>query len=100
MRGPTRDPVEIRDWAERHSALPAEIMPRVFDGEPAILTFLFGAIRATGTDEIRSISWDSFFAQFALLDLTLVYDDSPTCEILHADKPAIPPKPLVNPYQA
>ena len=86
MRGPTRDPSEIRQWAERHGATPAEILPHVFDSEPAILTFLFDSGRSTGTDQIRPITWDTFFAQFMLLDLVLVYDDSPTCEILHADK--------------
>lgn len=89
MRGPTRNPTEIRQWAERHNATPAEITPHIFDSEPAILTFLFGDARLTGTDDIRPITWDAFFTQFALLDLTLVYDDSPTCEILHADKSPI-----------
>ena len=89
MRGPTRDPTEIRQWAERHNGSPAEIIPHVFDSEPAILTFVFGRASLKGTDEIRPISWDTFFAQFTLLDLVLVYDDSPTCEILHADKPPI-----------
>ena len=89
MRGPTRDPAEIRQWAERHTAFPAEIIPHVFDSEPAVLTFVFGNAISKGTPGIRPISWDTFFAQFTLLDLALVYDDSPTCEILHADKPSI-----------
>ena len=88
MRGPTRDPIEIRQWAERHQAMPAQILPHVFDSEPTILTFIFGGERLP-VENIRPITWDAFFAQFTLLNLALVYDDSPTCEILHADKPTM-----------
>ena len=87
MTGPTRDHAEIREWALRNGATPAEILPSVWDSEPAILTFLFGNTR--GTEEIHPIAWETFFAHFTLLDLALVYDDSPSCEILHADKPTM-----------
>ena len=81
MRGPTCDHGEILAWAQRHLALPAEIVPRKFDSEPSILHFLFGNERG-GTDEIRPISWEDFFARFDLMGLKFVYDDSPYFEIL------------------
>lgn len=81
MRRPTSDHGEIFAWASRHDAVPAEVIPRVFDSEPAILHFLFGKAKA-GLPEIKPISWESFFAQFDLLGLVMVFDDSPTFEIL------------------
>ena len=81
MRGPTCDHDEIFLWAQRHSAVPAEVVPRKFDGEPSLLYFLFGRERA-GTPEIRPISWEDFFARFDLMELLIVYDDSPYFELL------------------
>ena len=81
MRRRTSDHGEILAWASRHDAVPAEVIPRVFDSEPAILHFLFGKAKA-GLPEIKPISWESFFAQFDLLGLVMVFDDSPTFEIL------------------
>ena len=37
---PIRDHKIIRQWADRHDAMPAQIHPRQFDGQPAILYFL------------------------------------------------------------
>ena len=71
---PTRDHAEIRRWAARHNAMPAEIMPLVFDSLPARLHFLVGDAKI-GTPELRPISWESFFAQFDLLGLAFAYDD-------------------------
>lgn len=75
---PTQNHKIIRQWALRHNAAPAEIMPRKFDGEPAILTFLMGNAK-TGTPEIIPITWESFFAQFDLLGLAFAFDPH-TCE--------------------
>ncbi len=89
MRGPTCDPTEIRQWAEHHGAVPAQASTRAFDSEPAILRFLFGKARTTGTVDIRPIGWDAFLAQFALMNLVLVYDESPNYEILQTDTPSL-----------
>ena len=88
MYGPTSDHRVIRAWATKHDAVPAEITPRKFDGEPAILHFLFGRAKS-GLPEIVPISWENFFAQFDLMELVMVFDDTPTFEILHNDKPSI-----------
>ena len=83
MCEPTSDHDEILAWAKRHDAVPAEIVPRIFDSEPSILHFLFGRAKA-GLPEIRPIGWDEFFAKFALLELKMVFDDSPTFQLLQS----------------
>ena len=71
---PTRDHAEIRRWAARHDAVPAEVPPIKFDGKPTMLHFLMGAAKE-GTPELHPISWESFFAEFDLLGLALAYDE-------------------------
>jgi len=71
---PTRDHAEIRRWAAAHDAVPAEIVPLKFDGEPTILHFLFGDARV-GTPELRPITWEDFFARFDVMELSLAFDD-------------------------
>lgn len=70
---PTRDHDQILDWAQRHGATPAQIYPLKFDGQPAILYFLIGGV--TDAPDLHPITWDSFFAQFDLLELSFAYDD-------------------------
>ena len=70
---PTRDHTIIRQWGLAHDAVPAEITPLKFDGQPAVLTFLLGEAKS-GTPEIHPISWESFFAQFDLLELSFAFD--------------------------
>lgn len=52
---PTQNHKIIRHWATTHDAVPAEMPPLKFDGEPAVLTFLLGNAKV-GTPEIRPIS--------------------------------------------
>ncbi len=33
MRGPTTDHDEIRSWAKSYNAVPAEVVPAIFDGD-------------------------------------------------------------------
>ena len=70
--GPTSDHVEIRVWAQIHSARPAQVMRQVQDGEPAILQFVFGEVNQAELGAISLISWESFFALFDVLELVLV----------------------------
>ena len=85
---PTRDHDEIRQWADRFGAVPAEIKPRKFDGQPSILYFLFGEA-GQGTPELQPISWESFFAQFDLLRLAFAYDaETPRFNIVKVEKSA------------
>ena len=88
MCEPTSDHDAIVAWASKHDAVPAEVTPRTFDSEPAILHFLFGSARA-GLPEIDPISWESFFAQFDLMGLKMAFDNTPTFEIMQDHKPSI-----------
>ena len=71
MRGPTTEHGEIRRWAEETGASPVELSQQTFDCKPTMLSFIFGD---AGDENIRPISWESFFASFDLLGLALVYD--------------------------
>ena len=83
---PTRDHNEIRLWAQKHNAVPAEVRLLKFDGEPSVLHFLMGAARS-GTPELHPIQWADFFARFDLLGLAFAYDDrSSQFAIVHLDK--------------
>ncbi len=74
MRGPTTDHAEIRQWAQSRNAAPIEVSPYVFDSQPAILKFMFGEV-PKDQPELRLITWETFFAQFDLLGLALVYEE-------------------------
>ena len=85
MFGPTKDHTLIQAWANRHNARPAQIRPFTFDSEPAILHFIFGD-PDRDLEQLRVITWVAFFVQFDLLDLSMVYNDDPTFELLQLDK--------------
>lgn len=70
--GPTTDPNEIRRWAQSQDAAPAEIIPYVFNSEPAVLRFMFGG--TPSARELKPISWDNFFAHFQAMGLAFVYE--------------------------
>ena len=74
---PTRDHGQIREWAERHEAVPAQVRRLKFDGEPAILTFVFGDPDLT-KPEVYAVTWEMFFAQFDLLKLSMAWDEEST----------------------
>ena len=80
----TTDHEEIRQWAKARGAVPAELKPLKFDGEPAILTFLFSG-KKRGMDEAAEIEWDHFFALFDLMGLALVYDGDNGYELLQIE---------------
>jgi hypothetical protein len=85
--GPTSDHGEIIVWATRHNAFPVELKRRKSDGEPNVLRFIFGEEDSIGTEELRSLTWEEFFARFDLLRLALVYDDTPDFQIIHLATP-------------
>ncbi len=74
---PTTDRSEIRHWAEKHNAVPVEVLPHRVDSEPATLRFLLPGEIVTPTGFIK-LSWDDFFAKFDELGLTFVYDSGST----------------------
>lgn len=93
---PTRNHKIIRQWALVHDAIPAEIMPLKFDGQPAILTFLMGEARS-GTPEIHPISWESFFAQFELLELSFAFDyGSIQFDLIRVDTSPVLPRAAIH----
>ena len=77
--GPTTNHEEIRLWAESRAAVPTELLPHRFDGEPAALQIMASAA-ALGREDVRLISWEEFFCKFDELALTLVYDDGLNCQ--------------------
>ena len=86
---PTRDHDVVLDWAQKHDARPAQILPLKFDGQPAILYFIIGEV--DGAPELHPITWDSFFAQFDLFELSFAFDEySPRFSIVRVTpgKPA------------
>lgn len=87
MFGPTADHEEIRTWALRHNAHPAQKRAFKFDSEPALLHFIFG--KDVESEEIHRIAWDAFFAQFDLMHLKLVFDESPQFELLQEESSSI-----------
>ena len=85
MQTPTTDHDEIRRWAADREAVPAERRPRKFDGEPAVLTFVFGQTTEV-MEDVEEISWDHFFALFDLMGLSLVYDGDNVYELLQIEE--------------
>lgn len=82
---PTQDHADIRRWAAKHNAKPAEISPFTFDSEPAVLRFFFGDLPAN-QPEIREISWENFFAQFDLMGLSLAHSGDSQYELVYVEK--------------
>lgn len=74
---PTREHWRIQKWAFEQGMVPAQKKRLLFDGEPAILTFTCGHSDEAEPD-ICSISWESFFAVFDLLELSVTYDEHST----------------------
>ncbi len=83
---PTRDHKAIQQWALRHYAIPAQIQVIKHDGEPAVLTFIIGEAEVA-RPQIIPISWESFFAQFDLLKLSIALDqETPNFDIVRVEK--------------
>ena len=86
---PTRDHSLIREWAARCDAFPAQIRRLKFDGEPAILTFTFGEPEEIAKPDICPISWETFFAQFDLLQLSMAWhEETANFVIVKVSKPS------------
>lgn len=71
----TQDHDEIRSWAEKRGALPAEVSRTHRKDEPGILRFCFPNARGKNNENLREISWDDFFDKFDRSDLELVYQE-------------------------
>ncbi|HEY4358546.1 MAG TPA: hypothetical protein VGN16_22560 [Acidobacteriaceae bacterium] len=87
---PTRDHTQIRAWAAKRNAVPAQVKPLHHDGESTILHFLFGR-EVPGTSELQPISWEEFFARFDLLNLSMAWDErSNLFDIVRVGKASLP----------
>lgn len=71
----TRDHEEIRRWAEKRGAVPAEVASTHRKNEPGILRFSFPRARDKNNDNLTEVSWDDFFEKFDENDLQLVYQE-------------------------
>ena len=78
---------EIRQWAERNQARPAEMKLLEPDGDPSLLTFIFDFWDA-GRPSIYPITWESFFAQFDVLELSMTFEEqTPVFDIVRVNRP-------------
>lgn len=71
----TREPDEIRRWAESRGAVPAEVAATDKGGGPGILRFKFPHAPYRNDDALREISWEEFFRKFNENNLELVYQE-------------------------
>lgn len=71
----TRDHNEIRRWAEKRGAIPAEVTGTERNGETGILRFEFPKAPNHNDSKLNEISWDDFFEKFDERGLELVYQD-------------------------
>ncbi|HEV7678932.1 MAG TPA: hypothetical protein VGQ42_10230 [Candidatus Dormibacteraeota bacterium] len=67
----TKDPEEIRRWAEARNAEPAVAPNTGRDGSPGVLTFDFPG----GSDNLQHISWDDWLRTFQERNLTFLYQE-------------------------
>lgn len=82
MFGPTLDHEEIKRWASRHSALPAQAKRHSYNAMSSLLRFEFGNAETACMHESEPISWTAFFSQFERLGLVMFYDETPTAIFL------------------
>ena len=71
----TQDHEEIRDWAEKRSAVPAEVSSTHRSDEPGVLRFCFPKAKGKNDQSLSEISWDEFFDKFDSNNLELVYQE-------------------------
>jgi len=71
----TQDHEEIRSWAEKRGAVPAEVASTHRRDEPGILRFSFPRAKDKNNDKLTEVSWDDFFEKFDENNLELVYQE-------------------------
>ena len=71
----TKDHDEIKEWAEKHGARPAEVESTEKKGEPGILRFMFPKAKNHNDGALKEIEWDAFFKKFDENGLELLYQD-------------------------
>jgi hypothetical protein len=72
----TQNHEEIRRWAEKRGAVPAEVSSTHRSSEPGILRFSFPKAKGGRNNEkLNEISWDEFFEKFDESNLQLLYQE-------------------------
>ena len=71
----TQDHEEIKQWAERRGALPAEVEATEGRGGPGLLRIMFPKALHHNDSALKEISWDDFFEKFDASGLALVYQE-------------------------
>jgi hypothetical protein len=72
----TQDHNEIRLWAEKRGAVPAEVASTHTKSEPGILRFQFPDGPNQNDRNLREITWEDFFEKFDGANLELVYQEN------------------------
>ena len=71
----TKDHNEIRKWAEKRGAVPAEVASTHTKSGPGILRFQFPDAPNQNDKNLREISREDFFEKFDGANLELVYQE-------------------------
>ena len=71
----TQDHEEIKAWAARRGALPAEVASTETAGEVGILRIMFPKAPGHNDSALKEIEWDDFFGKFDAAGLSLVYQE-------------------------
>lgn len=71
----TQDHDEIRAWAEKRGAKPAEVAATEQNGETGILRIEFPKAPNHNDSALKEISWEEFFEKFDKSGLALVYQE-------------------------
>jgi hypothetical protein len=71
----TQDHEEIKTWAEKHGAIPAEVASTETSDGPGILRFMFPKAKNHNDGALKEIAWEDFFEKFDANGLELLYQD-------------------------
>ncbi len=71
----TQDHDEIKAWAERRGALPAEVASTETGAGPGIIRLMFPKAPNANDSALKEIGWDEFFGKFDESNLALVYQE-------------------------
>src|ERR1700761_3909871 len=72
----TKDHEEIRRWAEKRGAVPAEATSTETQAEPGILRFMFRDAPHRNDSDLKEISWEAFFEKFDESGLQMLYQET------------------------
>ena len=71
----TKDHDEIRQWAEKRGAKPAEVASTESNGKAGIIRLEFPKAPNANDSNLQEISWDEWFEKFDASGLELVYQE-------------------------